>query len=185
MLDAQAIAPDRVRPITRAEYERLVALGAFEDERLELLEGALVTMSPQGTRHAEAIGRLNRILTVALVDRAAVRIQSPLGAGDQSLPEPDVAVVPLGDYSDAHPERALLVVEVAETSIKKDRAKATIYASAGVTDYWIVNLADRVIEVHRDPHGGRYRNVSTYDVEHEIAPQSFPEFRIRAADVIP
>lgn len=185
VLDAHAIEPDRVRPVTRAEYERLVALGAFEDERLELLEGVLVTMSPQGSRHAEAVLRLNRILTVALIERAVVRIQSPLGAGAVSLPDPDVAVVAMGDYTDAHPEGALLVIGVAESSIKKDRAKASIYAAAGVADYWIVNLSDRVVEVHRDPAGERYRNVSTHDAAARLEPLAFPELSIQVRDVIP
>ena len=96
-----------------------------------------------------------------------------------------MAVVALGDYSDAHPEGALLVIEVAESSIKKDRAKAAIYAAAGVADYWVVNLTDRVIEVHRDPSGDPYRNVSTHGVREEIAPVAFPELAIGAGDVIP
>jgi Uma2 family endonuclease len=184
MLDVSAIAPERVRPLACAEYERLVELGAFDDERVELLDGFLVTMSPQGARHAEVVGRLNRLFTIALADRACVRIQSPLAAGDQSLPEPDLAVVPLGDYTRGHPDRGLLVIEVADSSLSKDRIKAGVYAAAGVVEYWIVNLIDDVVEVHVDAAGDRYRNMSTHGLGATIASREFPDVQIRIDELL-
>ncbi len=185
MLDVRAVAPERVRPLKRAEYEHLVDLGAFDDERVELLQGVLVTMSPQGSAHAECLRRLTKILVVALADRATVQIQTPLGAGERSLPEPDVAVVPLGNYANAHPESALLVIEVADSSLQRDRAKATVYATARVAEYWIVNLHNRVVEIHTDPADDRYRNLATRDADSTIAPRAFADLSIRVADLLP
>jgi len=93
------IAPEAHRPLRRVEYEKLAQLGAFDDERLELLYGSLIVTSPQGPAHDFAIQKLNRILVRALSDRADVRIQSAFAAGDDSEPQPDVAVVPLGDIA--------------------------------------------------------------------------------------
>jgi Uma2 family endonuclease len=185
MLDADAIKPEGFRPLRRVEYERLVELGAFEDERVELLDGGLVTMSPQGTRHAEVLRRLNRLFAAAALDRALVQVQSPLGMGPRSLPEPDLAVVPPGDYADAHPESALLVVEVADSSLNKDRAKAAVYAAGGVPEYWIINLVDNVVEVLRGPHGDRYRDVTTAGPNDELGPLELPALTIRVSDLLP
>ena len=113
---AAVVATEGMRPLTRAEYDRLVALGFLADEHVELLHGVIVPMSPQGTRHAYTIGMLGDLLLPALVGRARVRIQMPFGASDDSEPEPDLAVVPLGDWLDDHPDWAYLVIEVAESS---------------------------------------------------------------------
>ncbi len=94
MLDVDRLAPETVRPISRAEYERMVALGMFEDERVELLCGVLVQVSPQGTPHAEAIQRINIALTVAVHGMATPRVQLPFAASDDSEPEPDFASFP-------------------------------------------------------------------------------------------
>jgi Uma2 family endonuclease len=156
------LAPERVRPLRRVEYERLVAEGLFGDERIELLGGVIVEMSPQDPRHAFAIERLTAVLGPLVVGRARLRVQLPFAASSDSLPEPDVALVPVGDYSDAHPDRALLVIEVANTSLRKDRLlKGEIYARAGVPEYWIVNLVDRRIEVYTGPSEGAYAKVSS------------------------
>src|SRR5262245_36998247 len=112
-IDLELLAPQGLRPITRAEYDRMIDLGIFdEDERIELLHGMLVAMSPQGQRHAYVIRVLTELLVPALLGRAQVRIQLPLAASDDSEPEPDVSVVPVGDYLDDHPQGAHLVVEV-------------------------------------------------------------------------
>lgn len=185
MVDMRTIAPDQLRPLLRVEYERLVDLGVFDEERVELLNGVLLTMSPQGTKHAECVRRLSKILFTALSDRATVQIQTPLGAGRRSLPEPDLAVVPLGNYKDAHPEGALWVIEVANSSLDRDRAKAALYAVANVAEYWIVNLVDGVVEVHSDAHGERYRTITTHDTSTDLAPGAFEDLIIRVGDVLP
>ena len=95
--------PEEIRPLRREEYDRLVALGAFANERIELLEGQLVQMSPIGPPHSSAVQKLVELLLPALLGRASVFVQSPFGALDSSEPEPDVAVVPFGDYHLEHP----------------------------------------------------------------------------------
>lgn len=161
VVDPHEITPDAPRPLRRAEYERLAELGVFEGERVELIDGVVVQMSPHGPSHDSAVSRLNRVLMRALADRAEIRIQSAYAAGDSSEPEPDVAVVPLGDYERAHPSEAYLLIEVAESSLKKDRGvKASLYAASNVTEYWVVDLVDRAIHVFRGPAAGGYADAS-------------------------
>jgi Uma2 family endonuclease len=182
---ASEIAPECTRPITRVEYEKLVDLGMFSDERVELLYGVLVEMSPIRPRHGGTVQRLNRLLLLALDPRAAVRIQSPFAASDGSEPEPDVCVVPPGDYDDAHPTEAHLIVEVADSSLTKDRGiKAKLYAECGVPEYWVVNLVDDLIEVHTDIVRGVYTKVIPRRRGDEVALERFPDVRIAVSDVL-
>jgi len=167
------------------EFDRLVELGRFEDERVELLHGMLVTMTPPGPPHASAVDRLTRLFVLGLGDRALVRVQNPLALTDDSEPEPDLALVPFADYDQGHPERAYLIVEVADSSIKKDRGiKAPLYASAGVPEYWIVNLVDRVVEVHTRVVDGVYTSVIRYSRQDAIALVEFPDLALRVADFL-
>jgi Uma2 family endonuclease len=125
----------------------------------------------------------------------AVCVQLPLDLGDDSEPEPDVAVVvgePL-DYRDAHPTTAALIVEVLETTLSSDRThKASLYASAGIADYWIVNLAHRQLEIHRrpipDPHqpyGFGYVDVTHLTAADFVSPLAVPQATIAVADLLP
>jgi Uma2 family endonuclease len=149
-----AVAPTEGR-ITRERYIELVERGVIRaDERVELLEGVIVSMAPQDPRHAFAIVSLQRALQEAIGTRATIRAQLPLDLGAYSMPEPDVAVVPgcAADYVAAHPSTALLVVEVAGRSLAQDRlTKGAMYAAAGIPDYWIVDLRDDRVEVLRAP----------------------------------
>lgn len=186
MLDMDQLAPETLRPISRAEYDRLVELGMFEDERVELLRGMLVQMSPQGTPHAEAIQRLTMVLVVAVQGRALARVQLPFAASEDSEPEPDFAIVPLGSYRDAHPTEALLVVEVAASSLEKDRhIKGALYAAAGVPEYWIVNLVDDCIDVHTEPERGAYGAVTRRTRGEQITLVALPEVTVAVADLLP
>ena len=176
-----------VRPLRRSEYDKLVDDGCFEDEPVELLWGNLVRMNPQRSAHAAAVQYLTElfVLAVAPKKRATVRIQSPFAATDDSEPEPDVAIVPLGAYRDAHPTEALLIVEVAETSLKADRAKAAIYAAAGVPEYWIVNLTNDTVEVHRQPviEEARYASVITHGSDAELPVAAVPDCTLRLLEL--
>jgi Uma2 family endonuclease len=179
-LDAAALLPEHVRPLRRGEYERMVHLGLFGEEHVELLHGSLVEMSPQGPSHADITARLASRLTLAIGERALVRTHSALALTDDSEPEPDVAVVPLGRYAQEHPRTALLVVEVSDSSLRKDRGiKADLYAAAGIVEYWLVNLVDRVVEVHRAPVSGRYVDVVAYGIDARVAPSAFPEIVVQ------
>lgn len=184
VLEPSLLLPERPRPLKRSEYDRLVAMGAFEDERVELLYGTLVAMSPQDPGHTSPIGQLTMLLVPALVGRALVRVQSPFIAADESEPEQDLTIVPLGDYRKGHPDRAHLVIEVALSSTKKDRlVKAPLYASSSVGEYWLVDVAASRIEVYRSASGGRFQQWSDYGLEATIAMEAFPDVAVRVADV--
>src|SRR5262245_16832429 len=181
---------------TRVEYDRLIEQGVFTtDDRIELLGGTLVAREPQGGPHAMAIRAAEEALRTAFAAGWDVRVQLPVALDDDSEPEPDVSVVPgsFRDYRHGHPPRAVLVVEVAESSLALDRRrKGSLYARAGLEDYWIVNLVDHVIEVHRDPvrdpealHGWRYASITTLLVGDTIAPLAAPQALIAVADLIP
>lgn len=144
----------------RSEYERLVDLGLLDDAPVELLEGMLVEMSPEGPRHRWVIDLLADHLTHALPRQWLVAAGHPWIAGDVSLPEPDLAIVPRARYERRHPDEALLLVEVAHSSLRKDlTAKATLYAAAGAPTYWVIDLTRDVVHVHTDPTPEGYRSV--------------------------
>lgn len=185
MLDPALLETTRIRPLRRSEYDRLVDLGMFEGERLELLRGVLVEMSPQKASHAVAVQRLTHLFVARLGTRALVRIQLPLALSDDSEPEPDVAIVPLADYARAHPSSALLLVEVADDSRAKDRKlKAALYAEAGIAEYWIVDVVDAVIEVRTEPEGGVYRRVERLERDARLAPRAFPDVVLSVVDIV-
>lgn len=144
--------PESFRPLRRVEFERLVALGFYEDTNIELVGGVLVEMSPQGPWHNTVIRWLNRMLVEAAGDRYEVGVQVPLAVDAVSLPEPDFVVVPAGRFVHSHPDRAVLVIEVAYSSQPFDLGeKARRYAWAGYPEYWVVDLVNRVVHAHRDP----------------------------------
>jgi Uma2 family endonuclease len=186
----------RTRRWTRAEYDRLIDKGVFQpDERLELLAGHLVVREPQGDPHAFAIEHVNEALRTAFGPEWRVRVQLPIALDEESEPEPDVSVAPgrLRDSTEAKPSRVALVVEVAESSLAIDREhKGSLYARARVPEYWIVNLVDRVLEVHRDPrpdasasHGWAYRAVQRLHAGELVSPLSAPQARVPVADLLP
>jgi Uma2 family endonuclease len=182
---ADLVAPERLRPLRRPEFERMVEEGLFRDERVELLQGVLVEMGPQGTRHAATIQRLTDALVPPLVGRANVRIQLPLAVSEDSLPEPDVAVVARADHDRAHPTTAFLVVEVAESSLNKDRlVKADLYAAAGVTEYWLVDLAAAIVEVRTDPVSGRYTRETPARPGQALRLRAFADVEVRVEELL-
>jgi Uma2 family endonuclease len=179
----------------RVEYDRLVDLGMFQGEHLELLGGLLVVGEPQGSSHAAVVMHVGRVLTAAFGAGWHARLRAPLALDDASEPEPDVAIVfgvPF-DYFDAHPSTAALIVEVAESSLRLDcRFKTGLYARAGLQEYWIVNLVDDVLEVHRDPQpapdaefGAVYRDVARFQRSSSVTPLAAPQARIPVADLLP
>jgi Uma2 family endonuclease len=186
VLAQRDVWPERIRPLRRVEYDALIEQGLLEDSRVELLLGTLVEMTPQGPLHANVIRRLVEQLLPAVSGRAHVRVQSPLALSDDSEPEPDVAVVPAADYDAAHPSSALLVIEVSETSLVKDRGiKAALYATTGIPEFWLVNLAEQVVEVHSHPLAGRYTDVQRVDRSAQLTLAGFPSVSISVADLLP
>lgn len=150
---------------TVADYYRMAEAGIFnEDSRVELIRGQIVDMSPVGAPHFGMVNRLNRLLSAMLAGRAIISVQNPLRLDDGSEPQPDVMVLRprADDYDSAAPNAGdvLVVIEVADSSLAEDRAvKAPLYAESGITEYWIVNLVERVVEVCRQPEGGSYVDV--------------------------
>jgi len=181
---------------TRKEYARLGECGIFDhDEPVELIGGDLIVSEPKGTAHATAVGLVQDALRVAFGPGWTVRAQAPVALDEESEPEPDVAVVP-GDpreYRDEHPSQAALLVEVSESSLVLDRwRKGSLYARAGVRDYWIVNLIDYVLEVYREPlhdvsgpFGWRYGTVETLTSDATVSPLAKPETHLRVAELLP
>jgi len=184
VFDPSMLLPETTRRLKRSEYDRLVRLDAFEDERVELLHGTVVKMSPNRPEHASPIERLSHILVPALNGRGIVRVQLSFLAADESEPEPDVAVVPLGDHSREHPSSAHLVIEVAASSLRKDRlVKAPLYAASGVREYWIVNVPERCVELFRNSDGQRYQATSQHASSETVSLIAFPDVRVAIADV--
>ena len=160
-----------------------------EDERVELIQGVLVEMSPQHRAHARVIEWLTRHLNRSLGDEYAVLPQLPLTLGEFSEPEPDVSVVPARRASadTEHPKEAYLVVEVSRGSLKADRqVKGAMYASAGIPEYWIVNLDERVLEVYRDPErtAGRYRQRLDLGPAESVEALAVAGLSVRVADLL-
>jgi Uma2 family endonuclease len=179
-------AQQPVRPLKRVEYERLAAEGFFEDEKVELLFGMVVPMSPTDPAHPQSNFQLRRALERGLGDRAYVRDQSDFAASDISEPLPDLAVVPAVDYWTEHPSKAFLIVEVSRSSLRKDKGpKALLYGLAEVDEYWIVNHVDEVVEVYRDRHNGDWRRRTTHARGETIAMLAFPDVQIAVSEILP
>jgi len=184
MVDPQLLAPERIRPLKRVEYDRMVDAGLFVDERIELLRGVLVEMSPQGTGHADAVARVLRLCYEQLGRAYEIRPQLPFAASDDSEPEPDVMISPRGDYRKAHPERALLLIEVADSSLTKDRRiKAAIYAEVGVPEYWIVAVSAEQIEILSDPVDGDYQTRRIVGLDGVAASQAVPGLAVSVEEL--
>ena len=181
---------------TRHEYERLIDHGFLdEDDPIELLDGLLLVKEPQHSPHRTAVLLVAKAVERAFGDGWFVQTQSPIVLDDRSEPEPDVCIVRGSprDYSGAHPTRPALIVEVAQSGLRLARGrKAAAYARAEIADYWIVNLVDRVLEVHREParpgparpHWG-YVAIQTLGADATITPLAAPSAGIRVAHLLP
>jgi Uma2 family endonuclease len=176
--------PENFRPLKRVEYDKLVELGVFGEERIELINGWLVPMNPPKPPHADAVDELTEILVRALAGVARVRVQNPFAAGDISEPQPDVVVVPRERYNVEHPASAHLVIEVAESSLKYDRGtKLRLYAEQNVPEYWIVDVVARRIEVYREQASGEFASKGVFERGEAIQLLRFPAVTVRVSDV--
>lgn len=184
----------RPRRWTTAEYYRMGELGLFDDERVELLDGGIWTLPPQGTPHFSSVEAAAEILLDAFGDGFTVRRHGPITLEDGTEPEPDVVIVPGSrrDYADHHPVPAeiRLLAEVSDATLRKDRStKRDDYARAGITDYWIINLVHRQLEVYRDPapitNGHAYKTMLTLFDDDTVAPLSAPTSPIAVGDLFP
>ena len=172
------------------EYQRMGQAGVFhEDDRVELIDGQVVEMSPIGPRHAACVDRLNRQLSQRVSDRAIVRVQNPVVLGRHAAPQPDVALLhpPIERYAEAHPETPdiILVIEVADTSGDYDRAvKIPLYARAGIPEAWLVDLAAGIIEVFRQPQADRYGEKRVVRGGDTVTPLRLAGVTVRVSDIL-
>jgi Uma2 family endonuclease len=183
MLDPD-LAVEPMRRLLRVEYDKLVDLGVFEDERVELLRGVLVTMSPQGDPHVDMTAWLGRRLTLALGEAFLVRQHSPFAASEDSEPEPDLLVIRDVDRRGSHPTTALLLIEVSDSSLRKDRrVKTPIYAESKVPEYWIIDVDGRAVEVLTDPRDGVYQSSRRLTRGEVLRPTQLPGIEIPVSDL--
>lgn len=176
------------------DFERAADVGLFAGEKLELIEGEVVEKMTQKPPHAWALQAMTRYLERACPTSHVVRSQLPLIL-EQSKPEPDVAVVQgsFNDFRQTHPTSAVLVVEISDTTLALDRTtKAALYARAGIAEYWIVNLPDRVLEIHRQPApmteqplGWGYRSLTRHVEDEAVVTLTAPESSITVAELLP
>lgn len=184
----------RTRRWSRDEYYEASRKGWFRGQRVLLLDGEVIEMAAQGNWHVVVVGKAqDALVPVFPREQYWTRVQNPLDAPDHSEPEPDIAVVPgrPDDYT-AHPKTALLIVEVADSSLRLDRKKANAYAAAGVPDYWIVDIGGHQVEVYREPvadprepFGFRYASVVTLRPGASISPVAAPQATVAVADLLP
>lgn len=160
------------------------------DDRVELLDGEIVEMSPIGSRHAACVSRLNRVFVRALGDRALVRVQDPVRLSTHDEPRPDVAIVhPRDDfYAGSHPgpRETLLLIEVADTSLSFDTGKKLgAYAKAGVPEVWIVDLSAGRVLVRREPKGETYAAEETRGRGQALELAAFPDVVLGVEEILP
>jgi Uma2 family endonuclease len=174
---------------TIEEYHRMIAAGILDNKHVELLNGEIVDMAPEGQPHAGLGNRSARYLQRLLGDQAIVREGHPVTLPNNSEPEPDIAIVePLDEiYIEEHhpyPENIFWLIEYVNSSLEKDtELKTKIYATAGIQEYWVVNLKTRELIVYRDQIDGNYRSKVTL-TEGEIYPLDFPSIAVSVGQLL-
>jgi Uma2 family endonuclease len=181
------MAGEKLRLLTRTEYDQMVREGHFVDEKVELLFGMVVEMPPIDPAHAQATTNLGRELILKLGTRASVRISVPFAASDLSEPEPDVFVSDPGESWTDHLARAFLVVEVARSSLTRDRGpKALLYGLATVDEYWIVDQIHECVDVYRTRRDdGSWATMTSHKRGETIAILAFPDVMIDTDRLFP
>lgn len=168
---------------TIEDYHAIAETGLLSDRAVELLNGFIVEMSPEGPLHSDLSTDIQEIFMNAARGRYRTRMAKPISiAQNNSEPEPDIALVRSRSYRQAHPtpDDVYLIVEFARTSIAKDtEEKRLVYAAAGIRDYWVANLRDRCLLVYRDPVSGDYRSQQQI-TEGRVSPLAFPDIEIEA-----
>lgn len=176
---------------TREEYYHLAESGFFGQGRVELIEGEIIPMPPQGPDHVHSVGTLTNKFVRLFDETHYVYVQLPLDFGN-SQPEPDFSFVPIQAESKSRlPISADLVIEVAKTSLAYDRhEKASLYAKAGIAELWILNLVDGLVEVHRRPGPGNYifghgyASVERFQGSEQVSPLFCPRASLTANELL-
>jgi Uma2 family endonuclease len=177
--------------LTVDDYHRMGKAGILhEDDRVELIEGELIEMAAIGSYHFTSVNRLNREFSVQADNNYIVSIQNPLRLSRYSEPQPDVVLLRprVDQYADGlpGPEDVLLIVEVSDSTVAADRkVKLPLYAAAGISDAWLVNIPRRSIEVHREPRGSRYQQITVFRRGERIALLSLPDVSVAVEHILP
>jgi Uma2 family endonuclease len=168
------------RLFTIDQYHQMIASGVLtEGDRVELINGEILEMVAIGSRHGAQVKRLNRLFSGLLEPSVLISVQDPVELGPRSEPEPDVALLRWRDdfYATSHPQASdvYLVIEVADSALDYDRSvKALLYSRSDIFEYWIVNLQDNVIEVHRQPSQSGYQLIQSYQRGIDIEIMALP-----------
>jgi Uma2 family endonuclease len=185
------MTPVVVRRLTVQDYHRMADVGIFSaDERVELLDGNLISMAAKGTAHSSATTRTRQILEEKLGKRVLVRVQDPVQLDDYSEPEPDLAIAALDplEYANHHPKPSeiFLLIEVADTSLAFDLgAKALAYACSGIAEYWVLDVQNRKLHVLRSPLAQGYQSEFVLAETMQIAPLAFPDCTLEIREMLP
>jgi Uma2 family endonuclease len=178
------------RRFTADEYHRMADVGIFnEDDRVELIEGEIVEMTPIGSRHAACVDRLNELLVQHFAGVALIRVQNPVRLSDDSEPQPDLALLRRkADFyasREPTPDDVILLVEVADTSLEYDRrVKVPLYAHSGIREVWLIGLERETVTVYQDPAPSGYRTIRTLRRGDRLAPAAFADRELAIADIL-
>ena len=178
------------RRFTADDFERMGQTGILsEDDRVELIDGEVVVMTPIGALHAANVDRANHAFRMKVGEAAIIRVQSPVRLNLYTEPQPDLVLLRPSDdfYARAHPGPVdiLLIVEVADSSLDYDRdVKPFIYARSAIVEYWLVDLNNGALVRHLSPDDGSYRRVDRFGPGQSVAPQLFPECVVHIDDLI-
>ncbi|MDR9402404.1 MAG: Uma2 family endonuclease [Halothece sp. Uz-M2-17] len=178
------------RLFTVSEYQKMAEVGILtERDRVELMAGEIIPMSPIGYRHAATVKRLNDLFGQRLGNQAIRGIQDPIVLDNQSQPQPDVVLLrPRSDYyASGHPQPKdiYLLVEVADISIAYDReVKIPLYAQAGISEVWLIDLNENVLEVYRNPLRDRFSHIQILQPNLTISSLAFPEITFTVAELV-
>lgn len=172
------------------DVERMVKAGMFAgNERVELIEGELIQMAPQGSYHIGSINRLAAILIPQLLGKAVVSVQNAVIINDVNEPQPDISLLRFRDdyYSNAkaRPEDIFLLIEVSDSTVTYDRkVKVPLYARNGVAEVWVVNLPKKIVEVYSHLENGKYKVVKKLEFGETLSPKLIPSLKIKVAEII-
>jgi len=179
------------RQFTVYDYHRMGKAGILlEDDRVELIYGEILAMSPLGNPHNAAVDRANRALVQTLDVQAIVRVQGSVQLDMYNEPQPDIVLLkPRDDFyavGGAKPSDILLIIEMADSSLKFERKiKARVYAEMGIPEYWVADLNGACVFCHLDRDGKSYRLVRQFQKDESVAPELLPERRIPVASLLP
>ena len=178
------------RKFTVEEYEKMTTQGIIKpDEKVELIRGEIIKMSPMGTRHAAGIARLTQLLYQKFGDLILLGVQNPIRLNNNSQPEPDLSLlIPRSDFYVAAypcPQDIYLIIEVSDSTIDYDRnTKISLYAEANIQEVWIINLKEECLEVYRHPLHGSYQAIHEYSINERVFITSFPDIEFTIAEIL-